>query len=253
MIGILLGFEELEAVGGGVGIVTSPITGGGGGCTWAPYCVLFLLEPSDSCIRPILPLLPLLPLPPAFGNGRLPSSFNASASASSSSDPDIGGEGNGTGFVVYRTLLCCVGSFLCGSMYARLPGDEKIGAVRTEDSLRIGLLLVDDSGTIGNFCEGSVGNDLDIGIVRPWVGDLFILNGATIGSGAGGRDRKCEASSSSIRVTADFGGGWVGGITTGGGELGRESEGRAHDTVFLVIVDEVEDDVDADEDEPVLS
>lgn len=43
-------------------------------------------------------------------------------------------------------------------------------------------------------------------------------------------------------------------MTTWGGELGRDSDGRAHDTVFLVVTaDEVEDDVDADEDEPDLS
>lgn len=43
-------------------------------------------------------------------------------------------------------------------------------------------------------------------------------------------------------------------MTTWAGELGRDSDGRAHDTVFLVVTaDEVEEDVDADEDEPDLS
>lgn len=111
----------LEAVGGGVGIVTSPITGAADcGCPCAPYRVLFFRASVSVLPNPplLLPSPPILSIPPviaatfsllpfpALGNGLRPSSFNASASASSSSDPDIGGDGNGTGFVVYLTLLC---------------------------------------------------------------------------------------------------------------------------------------------------
>lgn len=92
--------EVLEAVGGGLGVVTIPITGGAGGCTWAPYLFVFRLTA----------LVPGVWLLPTLGNGLRPSSRNASASASSSSEPDTGGDGKATWFVVYRGLLCCVGS-----------------------------------------------------------------------------------------------------------------------------------------------
>lgn len=85
---------------------------------------------------------------------------------------------------------------------------------------------------------------------------MLILSGATYGIGAGGNDLKWDVNSSSILVDADFGGGCVGGMTTGLGELGRDSDGSAHDTVFFAIPppeDEDDDDVDADPDDPVRS
>lgn len=84
---------------------------------------------------------------------------------------------------------------------------------------------------------------------------MLILSGATYGRGAGGKDLKCDDNSSSILADADLGGGCVGGITTGLGEAGLDSEGRAHETVFFAMPPPLddEDDVDADPDEPVLS
>jgi hypothetical protein len=94
------------------------------------------------------------------------------------------------------------------------------------------------SGTTGSpFCIGST-EDLPptLGVDLPEPGALLILNGATVGKGTDGIDRKCEVNSSSISGVADRGGGCVGGMTTGGGEEGRDNVGSAHVTDFLRVI-----------------